>query len=139
MSIKIEIPQMIFSFKKDELHNIPNRSGIYIIFGYNDDVLYVGKAKELRGRVKGHFAGTTSLKDVAHNFYEVSGFFCDDETERDIYETYIINILKPKLNVEKAYTYQTSRFDDVFLSVEAKQRSLEKLKRIDESMDQFGL
>ncbi|MGD6977766.1 nucleotide excision repair endonuclease [Bacillus altitudinis] len=139
MSIKIEIPQMIFSFKKDELHNIPNRSGIYIIFGCNDDVLYVGKAKELRGRVKGHFAGTTSLKDVAHNFYEVSGFFCDDETERDIYETYIINILKPKLNVEKAYTYKTSRFDDVFLSEEAKQHSLEKLKRIDESMDQFGL
>lgn len=139
MSIKIEIPQMIFSFKKDELHNIPNRSGIYIIFGSNDNVLYVGKAKELRGRVKGHFAGKTSLKDMAHNFYEVSGFFCDDETERDIYETYIINILKPKLNVEKAYTYNTSRFDNVFLSEEAKQRSLEKLKRIDESMDQFGL
>lgn len=139
MSIKIEIPQMIFSFKKDELHNIPNRSGIYIIFGCNDDVLYVGKAKELRGRVKGHFAGTTSLKDVAHNFDEVSGFFCDDETERDIYETYIINILKPKLNVEKTYTYKTSRFDDVFLSEKAKQRSMEKQKRIDESMDQFGL
>lgn len=139
MSIKIEIPQMIFSFKKDELHNIPNRSGVYVIFGCNDDVLYVGKAKDLRGRVKGHFAGTTSLKDVAHNFYEVSGFFCDDETERDIYETYIINIMKPKFNIEKAYTYQTSRFSKVFQSEEAKRRGLEKSKRIDEMMDQFGL
>jgi DNA polymerase III subunit epsilon len=39
------------------LAELPERPGVYLFFGPHNELLYVGKSKNIRGRVLGHFAG----------------------------------------------------------------------------------
>jgi DNA polymerase III subunit epsilon len=39
------------------LSELPETPGVYLFYGQHDELLYVGKSKNIRGRVMGHFAG----------------------------------------------------------------------------------
>jgi DNA polymerase III subunit epsilon len=39
------------------LADLPDTSGVYLFYGPQNELLYVGKSKNIRGRVQGHFAG----------------------------------------------------------------------------------
>ena len=43
-------------FNTDSLESFPTQSGVYIMKGASGEVLYIGKAKNLRARVKQYFA-----------------------------------------------------------------------------------
>lgn len=107
---------------------LPDRPGIYRFYGEDNEILYIGKAKKLRQRLRHHIecAWVSNTEDVAHNFCFVRCFFVDDPMELDIYETYLINTLKPPLNREKTFTYKHDRYNLKYQAEEA----LEEKKQI---------
>jgi excinuclease UvrABC nuclease subunit len=88
-----------------DLHQIPrDKGGMILFYNINDELLLVGKARKLRQRVKKHLEDNVSpLKKHRDEVHRIDVMIVDDAMERDIYETYMINTLKAKYNVEKVY------------------------------------
>ncbi|SFA69885.1 MULTISPECIES: nucleotide excision repair endonuclease [unclassified Bacillus (in: firmicutes)] len=93
------------SFGFTEYHRIPrDKGGIILFFNANDELMFVGKARKLRPRVKRHFEDTVSpIKMHRDEVYKIAVIVVEDPTEREIYETYIINHLKAKYNIDKVF------------------------------------
>ena len=90
--------------------NIPrNSSGIYLLYDDNLELMYVGKAKYIKDRVSQHYFARGVNEDKINKHYSYYSYaLVEDPVDRDIYETWYINILKPKLNRDKVYTYKSS-------------------------------
>jgi excinuclease UvrABC nuclease subunit len=88
-----------------DYHRIPrDKGGIILLFNANDDLLFVGKARKLRPRVKKHFEDNVSpMKPYRDEVVKIAVITVEDAMERDIYETYIINTLQAKYNIDKVY------------------------------------
>ncbi|WP_223699944.1 nucleotide excision repair endonuclease [Sutcliffiella deserti] len=88
-----------------DLHQIPrDQGGIFLFFNINDELLFVGKARKLRQRVKKHFEDNVSpIKNHRDEVYRIDICLIEDPMEREIYETYIINKLQAKYNVDKVF------------------------------------
>ncbi|AST91059.1 nucleotide excision repair endonuclease [Sutcliffiella cohnii] len=88
-----------------DFHLIPrDKGGIFLFFNINDELLFVGKARKLRQRIKKHFEDTVSpIKDHRDEVHRIDICLVEDPMERDIYETYIINKLESKYNVDKVF------------------------------------
>ncbi|MFD0828825.1 nucleotide excision repair endonuclease [Neobacillus sp. M.A.Huq-85] len=88
-----------------DYHRIPrDKGGIILLFNAEDELLYVGKARKLRPRVKKHFEDTVSpIKLHRDEVYKIAVCIVEDPTEREIYETYIINKQHAKYNIDKVF------------------------------------
>ena len=83
-----------------DLEEIPDDPGVYLIKDKDEKVIYVGKAKNLKNRVKQHFQTTSlpkedKLQELAHR---VNWFLVRNESEALILERKLIRQLSPKLN-----------------------------------------
>ncbi|MBT2606372.1 nucleotide excision repair endonuclease [Bacillus sp. ISL-53] len=121
--IKIEIPEADISIKQrkqviegDEavipeiygfidFHLIPrDKGGIILFYNENDELIFVGKARKLRPRVKKHFEDNVSpIKEHRNEVKKIDILLVEDAMEREIYETYMINKLHAKYNVDKVF------------------------------------
>ncbi|MBR8646212.1 nucleotide excision repair endonuclease [[Brevibacterium] frigoritolerans] len=121
--IKIEIPAADMSIKQrkqviegDEavipeiygfidFHLIPrDKGGIILFYNENDELIFVGKARKLRPRVKKHFEDNVSpIKEHRNEVKKIDILLVEDAMEREIYETYMINKLHAKYNVDKVF------------------------------------
>jgi excinuclease UvrABC nuclease subunit len=121
--IKIEIPQPDLTiterkqdFKESEpeikpiygfidFHLIPrDKGGIFLFYNINDELLFVGKARKLRQRIKKHFEDTVSpIKMYRDEVYRIDICYVEEPMDREIYETYIINTLQSKYNIDKVF------------------------------------
>lgn len=121
--IKIEIPQpdLTITERKQELkenepeikpiygfidfHLIPrDKGGIFSFYNINDELLFVGKARKLRQRIKKHFEDTVSpIKMYRDEVYRIDICYVEEPMDREIYETYIINTLQSKYNIDKVF------------------------------------
>lgn len=88
-----------------DFHLIPrDKGGIFMFYNINDELLFVGKARKLRQRIKKHFEDTVSpIKAHRDEVYRIDACIVEDPMEREIYETYIINELQAKYNVDKVF------------------------------------
>ncbi|MCM3439579.1 nucleotide excision repair endonuclease [Metabacillus halosaccharovorans] len=88
-----------------DLHEIPrDKGGIILFYNRQDELLFVGKARKLRQRVKKHLEDTVSpLKNHRDEVFRIDVSIVEDPMEREIYETYIINTLQAKYNVDKVF------------------------------------
>ena len=88
-----------------DFHLIPrDKGGIFMFYNINDELLFVGKARKLRQRIKKHFEDTVSpIKAHRDEVHKIDICVVEDPTEREIYETYIINELHSKYNVDKVF------------------------------------
>lgn len=88
-----------------DLHEIPrDKGGVILFYNRQDELLFVGKARKLRQRVKKHLEDTVSpLKNHRDEVYRIDACIVEDPMEREIYETYIINTLQAKYNVDKVF------------------------------------
>ncbi|RDI39127.1 nucleotide excision repair endonuclease [Falsibacillus pallidus] len=121
--IKIEIPKVDVSITERQqnpadnepviksvqgfidLHKIPrDKGGIILFYNINDELLFVGKARKLRQRVVKHLEDNVSpLKKYRDEVYRIDVMIVDEAMDREIYETYIINELKAKYNIDKVF------------------------------------
>ncbi|UVI30137.1 nucleotide excision repair endonuclease [Paenibacillus spongiae] len=79
-----------------------DKGGIFMFYNAAGELLFVGKARKLRPRIKKHFEDTVSvIKDHRNEVSKIDVCIVEDPVEREIYETYIVNKLKAKYNVDK--------------------------------------
>jgi hypothetical protein len=88
-----------------DFHLIPrDKGGVFLFYNVNDELLFVGKARKLRQRIKKHFEDTVSpIKNHRDEVYKIEICIVEDAMERDIYETYMINKLQSKYNIDKVF------------------------------------
>ena len=112
----------------DEIRTLPNEPGVYQYFDAQNRLLYVGKAKILKNRVKSYFKFTPSLapaeklsprilkmiSEAVHLEYIVT----PSEADALILENSFIKQLKPKYNIllrdDKTYPYIFINLNDEF-------------------------
>ncbi|MBX9974974.1 nucleotide excision repair endonuclease [Cytobacillus firmus] len=88
-----------------DYHKIPrDKGGMILFFDANEDLLFAGKARKLRQRVKKHFEDNVSpIKNHRDDVYKIAVIYVENSMEREIYETYIINTLHAKYNIDKVF------------------------------------
>ncbi len=77
-----------------------NKSGIYIFFNQNLDVMYIGKSKDIKSRLYNHMNGLTHTKEFKNEFKYASILYLNNYKD-DSYsmEKDIIKNLEPKYNI----------------------------------------
>lgn len=96
-------PELSNIYGFTDFHLIPrDMGGIFMFYNDNDELLFVGKARKLRPRIKKHFEDTVSvIKMHRDEVTRIDVCLIGDPVHREIYETYIINEYKAKYNVDK--------------------------------------
>lgn len=97
---------------KEKLRDLPSKPGIYQYKDKNGTIIYVGKAKNLKNRVKSYFstkkhnAKTTALVE---KIYDLELIITDNEIEALVLENNLIKNLKPRYNInlkdDKSFPY----------------------------------
>ena len=79
---------------------LPSSAGVYLFRGRDGGVLYVGKSKDLRSRVKSYFYGDERKKvdDLLAETTTVEGIACGSELESLVLEARLIREHEPKYN-----------------------------------------
>ena len=101
-----------FDLKK-ELKQLPNRPGVYLMHDANDQIIYVGKAKILKNRVKQYFqTGIRRSSKIELMIGRIAWFeyiVVDSELEALVLENNLIKEHSPKYNTmlkdSKTYPY----------------------------------
>ena len=85
------------------LTRLPTAPGVYQMKDKDGKVMYVGKAKNLKNRVKSYFERTTELsaakKQMVAKIEDIELIICETEVEALVLETNIIKHLSPKYNI----------------------------------------
>jgi excinuclease ABC subunit C len=96
------------------LKNLPQLPGVYRYYGAEDNVLYVGKAKNLKNRVSQYFQnnkldGNQRLQTMVSQIERIEYTIVKTEKESLILEANLIYSLQPKYNVllkdDRSYLY----------------------------------
>lgn len=86
----------------EDLENLPDAPGVYIIRDIAGIAIYVGKAKNLKNRVRSHFNPTADKKElqIQSNAASVDYILTRDEHETVMLEKKLIKNLMPKYNIK---------------------------------------
>lgn len=96
--------------KEEEIKLAPPKPGVYIMKDAGSNILYVGKAVNLRNRIKTYFPDSKfSTKNFARKVENIEYILTDSESEALILENNLIKKYHPKYNVklrdDKTYPY----------------------------------
>ncbi|MEE4312149.1 MAG: excinuclease ABC subunit UvrC [candidate division KSB1 bacterium] len=88
---------------KDKLDNIPNQPGVYLFKNSQKKVIYVGKAKRLRPRVRSYFQKGRNegpkFSRLVKQINDLEFIITDSEIEALILEANLVKEYKPRYNV----------------------------------------
>ena len=93
------------------MHEIPDKPGVYLFKDEEDNILYIGKAKSLKKRVKSYFRKTDNLKTrlLISKYKKIDFIICSSEKEALILENNLIKKNLPFFNIllkdDKTYPY----------------------------------
>ena len=97
---------------QDQLRGLPSRPGVYLFKDAGGDVLYVGKAKSLRPRVRSYFRGrheSLKTRELVRHVDGVETIVVGTEAEALILEANLIKEHRPRFNIQlrddKRYPY----------------------------------
>ena len=95
-----------------KIKNISSSSGVYIMKNINGEVIYVGKAKNLKKRVSQYFSGKNAGVKTEHlvsKINDIETIISGNELEAFLLENTLIKQYKPKYNIslkdDKSYPY----------------------------------
>ena len=122
------MPDKKVSMLQETVQNLPDAPGVYQYFDNHGRLLYVGKAKSLKKRVKSYFRFTPTLGPAANLSMRITKMILETasleyilvENENDslILENSLIKQLKPKYNIllrdDKTYPYIYIDMDEDF-------------------------
>lgn len=102
-------------------NELPNSSGVYIMKNVGDEVIYVGKAKVLKRRVKSYFDDTPKTKKTYALVSNIDHFeYILTKSELDAFslESNLIKKYKPKYNIllkdDKSFPYLKIDFNETY-------------------------
>ena len=87
---------------QEKIRNAPGRSGVYLMKDGEGRVIYVGKAKNLRARVRAYFGGTDLRRMIpflVSRIQDMEFIVTDTEKEALILENNLIKKHRPRYNV----------------------------------------
>lgn len=111
-----------FDENREKVKEFPTQSGVYLMKGLGDKIIYIGKAKNLRNRVRSYF---TDSKDhspktrlLVSNIQEIEYILTKTEVEAFLLEASLIKKHRPKYNIrlrdDKAYPYIRFSWSDEY-------------------------
>ncbi len=110
---------------KEELKELPDAPGVYILYDANDTVIYVGKAQSLKKRVPAHFRGMGSgsvFSPIGQEVTELEYMVTANESEALVLEDNMIKRYKPRYNIrlkdDKSFPYVRITIQEDFPRVE---------------------
>lgn len=115
---------------QEELKKVPDNPGVYLMKNNFGEIIYVGKAKNLKKRVKQYFQSrnhTSKIQAMIRNIAEFEYIITDNEVEALILEANYIKKYKPKYNTllrdDKQYPY-------IKISVQEKYPRIYKVREV---------
>lgn len=110
---------------EEELKKVPTSPGVYLMFDENDVVIYVGKAKILKNRLRQYFraTGQTSVKVISmvKKIARFEYIVTNTEVEALVLENNLIKKYDPKYNIrlkdDKTYPYVKITTNEMFPKV----------------------
>ena len=98
---------------EQDLSKLPDQPGVYLMHGSNDEIIYVGKARSLKNRVRQYFQPShdegLKKKQMVANIDYFEFIVTDSELEALILECNLIKEYRPKYNTmlrdDKTYPY----------------------------------
>lgn len=100
---------MIFDI--NNIKTIHKHSGVYIMKNKSMDILYIGKAKNLRNRIRSYFTKRQNLKTqrLIKTIHDITFVYTNNEKEAFLLESNLIKQYQPRYNIElkdqHRYTY----------------------------------
>ena len=98
------------TFNISTIH-IPANPGIYLMKDSDDKIIYIGKAKNLKKRVRSYFTKNQNYKTqkLVENISDIEFVLTDNESEAFLLESNMIKKYRPRFNIElkdqQRYTY----------------------------------
>src|SRR3989344_8854918 len=87
----------------ESIKGLPQYPGVYLLKGSKGEVLYIGKAKNIRSRVRSYFRDTTdtryTVKFLASKVSDIEYLITTNEKEALILEDTLLKKHKPKYNI----------------------------------------
>ena len=111
---------------REKVRQAPSSPGIYIMKGTKERILYVGKAKNLRNRLRSYFQNSASLDNrkskMVREVRDLEYIIAGNELEALILEANFIKWTRPPYNIvlrdDKNYPYLKLRVDDEWPGLE---------------------
>lgn len=111
------------------LDNLPSGPGVYQMIDPAGKIIYVGKAKNLRSRVRSYFQPSnmdSKVLRIRHDAADIQFILTGDELKALITEAELIRVHKPRYNIllkdDKRYPYIRVTTGDSFPTVEMTRR-----------------
>lgn len=113
---------MNYELLKEKIKNFPTQSGVYLMKNQVDKIIYVGKAKNLKNRVRSYFQDSKDIsaktKILVSHIYEIEYILTKTEVEAFLLEASLIKKHRPKYNIrlkdDKTYPYIKLSWSDDF-------------------------
>ena len=83
---------------KDALHDIPQLPGVYLMKDGGDNIIYIGKAKKLKNRVKSYFMGgqnTIKTRALVEHVVKIDWVVTESEHEAFALEANLVKQFMP--------------------------------------------
>lgn len=107
---------------KEELKKLPNQPGVYLMHGATDEIIYVGKAVNLKRRVSSYFRKINNRSPKIEKMITLIDYFeyivTDSELEALVLENNLIKEHRPKYNTmlkdDKSYPFMKVTIQEDF-------------------------
>ncbi len=89
---------------QEQIKKLPTHAGVYLFLDKNEEILYIGKAVNIKKRIQSHFAPKSSERPMSAKLYpQVKRIdFIGTKTEKDalLLEQRLVKLHQPKYNIE---------------------------------------
>ncbi|MCF7833465.1 MAG: GIY-YIG nuclease family protein, partial [Candidatus Marinimicrobia bacterium] len=106
------VGESVTSVIETKQKNLPDKPGVYIYYDQNRTIIYIGKAKSLKNRVRSYFRGSSQdpkTQVLVSKIADMEWIITDSEVEALLLENNLIKQHAPRYNImlkdDKTYPY----------------------------------